>query len=146
MGTGLKDHLMVISNTPNLLFSVVSNPVYGSYEMYPVASWQRPQRSARVNQAQNCIRPAGRTAAFPKERGSNRPAWHSHVATTMFSGPACGKEGTPQEASRTRGSSEARVWLCQLQSWRSHPDAETATANKQPPRQSFLKRNIMTSE
>lgn len=35
---GLKGHLVVISNTLNLMFSVVSNAAYGSYEMFPVGS------------------------------------------------------------------------------------------------------------
>lgn len=61
MGMRLKGHLLGISNTPSLLFSAVSNPVHSSYEVFPGPSWHRPhcwagfpQRSACVNQAQNC--------------------------------------------------------------------------------------------
>lgn len=58
---------------------LVLHLVCGSYEMFPVASWQRPQ-------------------PFSKHRWSNRPVRHGHVAAAPFLGPQCDGEGNPQDA------------------------------------------------
>lgn len=152
MGMGLKGHLMVISSSPCLLFSVVSNPIHSSYEEFPMLSWYGPhcwtgftQKSACVNQAQNCHQAACESATFPKAEGKQQDPMAHHVVTAVFLGPACAEEGKPHETLGTRGSSGDRLWLCQLGLCRSHPDVETATANKKLP-QSVLNINTEISK
>lgn len=55
------------------------------------------------------IRAVCKSAAVPKAQGKQQDPM-----AAVFLSPACAEEGYPQETPGTRGSSEDRLWLCQL--------------------------------
>jgi len=89
-----------------------------------------------LSRHRTAVRPAGRTAAFPKAKGNKRPVCHGHTAAATFSGPACGGEGNPTGG--FKGSLGARLCLCScpweglVQMWK------TSAANKQPRSHSWI--------
>lgn len=97
---------MVISNTPSLLFSVISNPTHSSCEGFLCLSGRDPIAGLGLHgevhvltRHKAAIRAVCKRAAFPKAEGKQQDPMAAVVL-----GPACAEEGNPQETPGIRGS------------------------------------------